>query len=286
MCAPQTVKQPSRARRGANCRSSAATWCGASSIRSHDELNVIAVQPRSSALYRTNARGGRRADRRQSVAAAGGGRTAAAAGFLHRRSLPVRRALCRIAAAVVLNKAELAVDCGIEQELAAFSAAGYSLPAGLRPAACGLERARGLLHAADAMLVGQSGVGKSSLLRRLVPDSDAPSASCCATMRAAIPPRATRLYQVPGGARSSTRPGCATSRRRSTGSSAATGLLRRSRRWRRGAASPIAATCASRSARCAPRSARHSSARRYESYRRLRRLYERLSAERAARRRR
>ncbi len=69
------------------------------------------------------------------------------------------------------------------------------------------------------MLVGQSGVGKSSLLRALVPESVASVGALLRDDEGRHTTTATRLYQLPRWRRaSSIRPGCGTLRRRSTGS--------------------------------------------------------------------
>src|ERR1700680_2363721 len=91
----------------------------------HGELNVVAVEPRSSALYRTNARGGS-----ELIAANLSLLLVVVAPLPQPDFFVVDRYLCAaqcagLAAAVVLNKSELAVDADIAQELAAFSAAGY-----------------------------------------------------------------------------------------------------------------------------------------------------------------
>src|SRR5208282_2006676 len=93
----------------------------------------------------------------------------------------------------------LAIDAGIEAELAGYRAAGYRC---LRVSAL-QQAARADLSAVlpgqTAMLVGQSGVGKSSLLRQLVPASDAPVGELIRDDEGRHTTTATRLYQVPGG---------------------------------------------------------------------------------------
>jgi len=248
----------------------------------HDELNVVAVEPRSSALYRTNARGGG-----ELIAANLSLLLVVVAPLPQPDFFVVDRYLCAarcagLAAAVVLNKSELAVDADIEQQMANYSAAGYRC---LRVSAQ-LQAAMGelsaLLPQQTAMLVGQSGVGKSSLLRTLVPDSDAPIGELIRDDEGRHTTTATRLYEVPGGGEIIDSPGVrdfAPAIDRLNGSDL--GFLE---------VEALAPGCRFADCRhlrepeCAVRAAVGVgfSERRYESYRRLRRLYERLSAERLA----
>ena len=91
----------------------------------HDELNVVAVEPRSSALYRTNARGGS-----ELIAANLSLLLVVVAPLPRPDFFVVDRYLCAaqcggLAAAVVLNKSELPIEADTEQELAGYAAAGY-----------------------------------------------------------------------------------------------------------------------------------------------------------------
>jgi ribosome biogenesis GTPase len=248
----------------------------------HDELNVVAVEPRSSALYRTNARGG------SELLAANLSLLLVVVAPLPRPDFfVVDRYLCAaqcagLGAAVVLNKSELAIDPDIESELAAYAAAGYRClrVSALRPGA--LAGLSALLPGQTAMLVGQSGVGKSSLLRQLVPGSEAPIGELIRDDEGRHTTTATRLYEVPGGGEIIDSPGVrdfAPAIDRLNDSDL--GFLE---------IEALAPSCRFSDCRhlrepdCAVRAAVGSalSERRYESYRRLRRLYERLSAERVA----
>src|SRR6202161_3433088 len=87
----------------------------------HGGLNVGAVEPRRSALYRTNAGGGS-----DPIAANLSLLLVVAAPLPQPDFFVVDRYLCAaqcagVAAAVVLNKSELAIDAGIERELANYS---------------------------------------------------------------------------------------------------------------------------------------------------------------------
>jgi ribosome biogenesis GTPase len=181
---------------------------------------------------------------------------------------------------VVLNKSELPIDAAIAQELAALSAAGYRClrVSALQPAALGELSA--LLPRQTAMLVGQSGVGKSSLLRQLVPGSNAPIGELIRDDEGRHTTTATRLYQVAGGGEIIDSPGV-------RDFAPAIDRLERSDLGflEIEALAPQCRFADCRHMRepdCAVRAAVGAavSQRRYESYRRLRRLYDRLSAER------
>ena len=248
----------------------------------HGELNVVAVEPRSSALYRTNARGGS-----ELIAANLSLLLVVAAPLPPPDFFVVDRYLCAaqcagVAAAVVLNKSELAIDAGIERELANYSAAGYRC---LRVSALqhgAMAALSALLPQQTAMLVGQSGVGKSSLLRQLVPGSEAAIGELIRDDEGRHTTTATRLYQLPGGGEIIDSPGVrdfAPAIDRLNGSDLGFPEIE--------ALAPRCRFADCRHLRepdCAVRAATGSgfSERRYESYRRLRRLYERLSAERLA----
>jgi ribosome biogenesis GTPase len=248
----------------------------------HDELNVIAVEPRSSALYRSNARGGG-----ELIAANLSLLLVVVAPLPRPDFFVVDRYLCAaqcagLAAAVVLNKSELPLDSAVAQELATYSAAGYDClrVSARQPGAMAALSA--CLPGQTAMLVGQSGVGKSSLLRQLVPASDAPIGELIRDDEGRHTTTATRLYEVPGGGELIDSPGV-------RDFAPAIERLERSDLGFR-EIDALAAQCRFADCRhlqepdCAVRAAVGGafSARRYESYRRLRRLYERLSAERGA----
>jgi ribosome biogenesis GTPase len=176
----------------------------------------------------------------------------------------------------------LPTTAAIERELADYCTAGYRCVrvSAQQPGATAPLSA--LLPQQTAMLVGQSGVGKSSLLRELVPDSDAPVGDLIRDDEGRHTTTATRLYRVAGGGELIDSPGVrdfAPAIDRLNGSDL--GFVE---------IEALAAQCRFadcrhlREPQCAVRAALGSavSERRYESYRRLRRLYERLSAERLA----
>ena len=76
-----------------------------------------------------------------------------------------------ISGAIALNKSDLG-DQSLEEDLAGFTAAGYESVRCSAKAGDGLDELRALLATGSSVLVGQSGVGKSSLVRALLPGEE------------------------------------------------------------------------------------------------------------------
>jgi ribosome biogenesis GTPase / thiamine phosphate phosphatase len=246
----------------------------------HETLRIVALEPRSGALYRSNARG-----QAELIAANLSLLLVVIAPLPAPDFYMVDRYLAAaqcagIRAAVLLNKAELAgtaaIDAGIAAELDAYARLGLETLRVSALAATGLEALHALLRDHTAVLVGQSGVGKSSLLRALVPGSTASVGALIRDDEGRHTTTATWLYALPGGGALIDSPGVrdfapAIDRLEPTalGFSEIAGLSGQCR----------FADCAHlREPDCAVQQAVGGllSARRYESYRRLRRLYERL----------
>src|ERR1041384_6187831 len=141
--------------------------------RKHDELLIVEVLPRRTLLARANM---------------SGESEPAGANITHLvvvlAPLPkpdyfvVDRYLCAataagISGAVAVNKSDLEPDEDLRTELAAYGAAGYARVSCSAKFGDGLVELRDRLANAVSVLVGQSGVGKSSLVRALLPDADA-----------------------------------------------------------------------------------------------------------------
>jgi ribosome biogenesis GTPase len=137
----------------------------------HGETHVLDVLPRGSALYRSSARGGS-----ETVLA----NLTLLVVVIAPRPAPdwfvVDRYLAAAssagtAALIVLNKSDLGIEPGLRAELAAYSAAGYRHIVCSARDALGLAGLLAALAGETAALVGQSGVGKSSLVHALVPET-------------------------------------------------------------------------------------------------------------------
>jgi ribosome biogenesis GTPase len=104
-----------------------------------------------------------------------------------------------VAAAIVCNKADLpeSIPAGLLQE---FATLGYPVLLASAAAGSGLEALRACLAGHCSILVGQSGVGKSSLLNALVPDVELATAGISrATGEGRHRTTATTLHALPGG---------------------------------------------------------------------------------------
>jgi ribosome biogenesis GTPase len=248
----------------------------------HDELHVIEVLPRTSALWRATLRGGAEpvvanlthllvvlaplpvpdlfvVDRYLAAATAGG-----------------------ISATLIVNKSDLGIDADLSAELAVYAALGYGVHTA--SAATGAEVAAlpGLLGAGSvAALVGQSGVGKSSLVQRLVPQAKIAIGELVREEEGRHTTTTARLFELAGGAALIDSPGVRDF------APAVDALDERTLGFVEVAR--LASGCRfndclhMREPACAVRAAAESGAmhpRRYESYRRLRRLREELTAAR------
>ena len=136
----------------------------------HGEVLVTEVLPRRTALWRSNTRGAGEA------VVANLSLAAVVIAALPRPDLfMVDRYLCavrsaEIATLIIVNKSDLPLEPADEQELQQLVALGFPL---LRVAAkhgIGLDAVDAAFKDHTSVLLGQSGVGKSSLIRRLAPD--------------------------------------------------------------------------------------------------------------------
>ncbi|HEX7418164.1 MAG TPA: ribosome small subunit-dependent GTPase A, partial [Steroidobacteraceae bacterium] len=176
----------------------------------HSQVHAVARLPRRTALYRSSARGGSEA-----VAA----NLTLLVVVIALRPPPdwfvvdrylAAAASAGIAALLVLNKCELerdaAADAALHAEFAAYAAAGYPCLACSARAGRGIETLLARLAGETAVLVGQSGVGKSSLVKRLVPDAIAAIGELVREEEGRHTTTASRLYDLPivAGARATT----------------------------------------------------------------------------------
>jgi ribosome biogenesis GTPase / thiamine phosphate phosphatase len=250
----------------------------------HDEAHVVEVLPRRSALWRTSKRGGAEA-----VVANLTQLLVVLAPLPPPELFVVDRYLAAATAAavpalLVINKSDLGVPASLAPELAAYAAAGY------RALACSAITGAGIAALvaalgprAQAALVGQSGVGKSSLVRCLVPQAEIEIGALVRAAEGRHTTTAARLFDLPQGVALIDSPGVRDF------APAVMALDERTLGFPEVAR--LAPQCRFGDCRhlrepgCAVRAAAAGGAlhpRRYESYRRLRRLRERLAGARLA----
>lgn len=164
----------------------------------HDELHVVEVLPRRSALYRANLRG-----RTEPVVANLTRLLVVLAPLPVPDLFVVDRYLAaaesaHIGATLVVNKEELGVGEALATELAAYAQAGYGA---LHCSAHTGSGTQALLAAlppgAMAALVGQSGVGKSSLIARLLPEEQVTIGELVREEEGRHTTTAARLFDLP-----------------------------------------------------------------------------------------
>lgn len=164
----------------------------------HDELHVVEVLPRRSALYRANVRG--RSEplvANLSLLLVVLAPVPAPDLFVVDRYLAAAES-ANIGATLVVNKQELGVEDELAAELAAYAAAGYTA---VRCSAHTGSGTGALLSAlppgAMAALVGQSGVGKSSLVARLLPEEQVAIGELVRAEEGRHTTTAARLFDLP-----------------------------------------------------------------------------------------
>jgi ribosome biogenesis GTPase len=253
----------------------------------HDEIHVVEIIQRRTALYRSNVRGATEAvianlsrlmvvlapvpvpdlfvvDRYLSAAESGG-----------------------IAGLLVVNKIELGIDDQLAAQLDVFTAAGYRwFPCSVKTGE-GIDALLEICAGQVAALVGQSGVGKSSLVDRLIPGAGVEIGDLVREEEGRHTTTASRMFDLPLSGNLIDSPGVrdfapAVDRL----DARSLGFVEVER---------LAPQCRFSDCRhmrepgCAVQGATENggmSPRRYESYRRLRRLYEELTAARGPERRR
>ena len=253
--------------------------------RQHEEVHVIEVLPRRNALWRANARGGAEA-----VVA----NLTELLVVLAPLPLPdlfvTDRYLCAATAAsvpatLIVNKSDLGIDAALAAELDAYAAAEYPALSCSAASGAGMsELVAALGPGTVAALVGQSGVGKSSLVRCLLPHAEVAVGELVRAEEGRHTTTAARLFDLPNGAALIDSPGVRDF------APAVSALDERTLGFPEVAR--LAAGCRFSDCRhmrepgCAVRAAAEDGswhARRYESYRRLRRLHEQLAATRGRR---
>jgi ribosome biogenesis GTPase len=252
----------------------------------HEEVHVIEVLPRRTALYRANARGATEpvvANLTQLLVVLA---TLPVPDFFVVDRYLAAATDAGVTATLVVNKSDLGLDERLSAELDVYAQAGYASVHTSADSGAGLDALRAAIApGAIAALVGQSGVGKSSLVQVLVPQAEVAIGELVREEDGRHTTTAARLFDLPHGAALIDSPGVRDF------APAVNALDERSLGFtevRRLAVGCRFADCRHlREPGCAVQAAAESgamSARRYESYRRLRRLYEELTAARAPRR--
>jgi ribosome biogenesis GTPase / thiamine phosphate phosphatase len=249
----------------------------------HEEVHVIAVLPRRNALWRANARGGAEAvvaNLTQLLVVLAP--LPLADFFVIDRYLAAATAAA-IPATLIVNKSELGIDPQLGAELEAYAAAGFAALHCSCASGSGIPQLLARLGAGSrAALVGQSGVGKSSLVRQLLPQAQVAIGELVREEEGRHTTSAARLFDLPSGAALIDSPGVRDF------APAVSALDERTLGFPEVAR--LATGCRFSDCRhlrepgCAVRAAAEGGswhARRYESYRRLRRLREQLAADRA-----
>ena len=173
----------------------------------HDEVIVTQTRPRQTALYRSNMRG-----EAEAVVANVSQLFVVLAPkpapdlFVVDRYVAAATS-ARIVATLVLNKQDLPIDDELSTALSAYQKAGYRTLRCSAKADDGVDALIETSVGSVAALVGQSGVGKSSLVRRLVPlaqaeigelDRDEEGRHTTTTSRMFDLPRGGYLIDSPG----------------------------------------------------------------------------------------
>ena len=173
----------------------------------HGEVHVLEVLPRRTALYRSNARGAAEPvlanlTRLLVVIAP----LPLPDPFVADRYLAAAES-AGVTATPVLNKAELGIDPALRTQLDAYAAAGYECIAVSAATGEGIDALLSACAGQVAALVGQSGVGKSSLVGRLAPDAEVAIGGLMRDEEGRHTTTVSRLYELAGGGRLIDSPG-------------------------------------------------------------------------------
>lgn len=263
----------------------------------HDEIHITAILPRRSLLARATLRGDA-----EPVVANLSLLVAVMAPLPHPDLFIIDRYLCAASSAglkavVLVNKADLLSDdaathgdtrdAAVAALTHGFESAGYPVVGCSAESGAGLEALRQQLRGETSVFVGQSGVGKSSLIARLVPALAIATGELDRDAEGRHTTTSSALYDLPEGGAVIDSPGVRDF------APAIAGLEARSLGFPE--VDQLAVGCRFIDCQhlqepgCAVRAAVDSSAfdaRRYESYRRLRRLHRDLKAAQGPRRRR
>jgi len=167
--------------------------------RAHDEVLIVEVLPRRTLLARANLRG-----ESEPVVANITQLVVVVAPLPQADFFIVDRYLCAATAAgikgaVAVNKSDLDANKLATEEIDAYAAAGYAHVACSAKDGNGLAELRALLSDAVSVLVGQSGVGKSSLVNALLPKSQIETGGLMREEEGRHTTTASRAYELDSG---------------------------------------------------------------------------------------
>ncbi|HTV49572.1 MAG TPA: ribosome small subunit-dependent GTPase A [Steroidobacteraceae bacterium] len=163
------------------------------------ELHVREVRARRTCLYRTNQRGGA-----EPVCANLSLLIVTLAPVPEPDPFLIDRYLCAassgaLAALLVLNKCELPLPAALRAELGSYRQLGYRLIECSVKEASGLDALRAACTGVVAAIVGQSGVGKSSLIGCLAQPAQIATAELARSQEGRHTTSVSRLYDLPEG---------------------------------------------------------------------------------------
>ncbi len=167
--------------------------------RAHGELLAVEVLPRRTLLARANLRG-----ESEPVVANITQLVVVVAPMPAPDFFIVDRYLCAATAAgiagrVAVNKEDLGPGRIAGEDLAAYEAAGYPHVHCSAKSGAGLDALRGILAGAVSVLVGQSGVGKSSLVSALLPEAEIETGTLVREEEGRHTTTASRAYELGSG---------------------------------------------------------------------------------------
>jgi ribosome biogenesis GTPase len=167
--------------------------------RAHNHVLIVEVLPRKSLLARSSVRGDS-----EPVVANITQLVVVIAPVPQPDFFIVDRYLCAatsagVFGAIAVNKADIASDAVARDEIAALTAAGYRHVSCSAKAGSGLAELRTLLAGDVSVLVGQSGVGKSSIVGALLPESDIATGGLMREEEGRHTTTASRSYELASG---------------------------------------------------------------------------------------
>jgi len=165
----------------------------------HNEVLIVEVLPRRSLLARSSVRGDS-----EPIVANITQLVVVIAPVPQPDFFIVDRYLCAatsagVMGAIAVNKSDLADGSAVSTEIAALTGAGYRHISCSAKAGSGLDELRTLLAGDVSVLVGQSGVGKSSIVGALLPESDIATGGLMREEEGRHTTTASRSYELASG---------------------------------------------------------------------------------------